>query len=76
MCDFGKLAAPLTALLAKKTPWHFVKRELCAFKSLKKALCNPLGLDLPHLDLPFSMECEMSNVAVGAIFSLGLGNGL
>ena len=42
MCDFMGLAAPLTALLAKNTPCHFGKRELCTFESLKKALCNPL----------------------------------
>ena len=74
MCDFARLAAPLTALLAKKTPWHFVKRELCAFKSLKKALYNPPCLALPCLDLPFSMQCDVSDFAIGAILSWDLGN--
>ena len=40
ICDFPKLAAPLTALLAKNTLWNFGKRELCTFESLEKALCN------------------------------------
>ena len=66
---------PLTTLLAKNTTWHFGKRDLCALESLKKALCNPLCLDLPCLDLPFSMEYDASDMAVGAIFSWGIGNG-
>ena len=69
VCDFAKLAATLTALLAKNTLWNFRKRELCTFKSLKKALCNPPCLALPCLDLPFSMECDASDVAVGATLS-------
>ena len=64
----------LTALLPKNTPWNLGKRELRTFKSLKKALCNPLYLALPCLYLPFSMECDASDMAVGAILSQDLGN--
>ena len=59
----------LSALLAKSTPWHFGKRELCAFESLKKVLFSPLCLALPSLDLSFSMECDASDEAIGAILS-------
>ena len=69
VCDFARLAMPLAALLAYSIPWHFEKYELCAFESLKKALCNPPCLALLCLDLPFSMECDASDMALGAILS-------
>ena len=76
MCDFVRLATPLTVLLAKNTPWQFGKRELYTFENLKKALCNPMYLSLPCLDLPFSMQRDASNMAIGAILSKDLGNRL
>ena len=69
VCDFARLSKPPTALLAKNTLWNFRKRELYTFESLKKALCNPLYLALPCLDLLFSMECDASDLAIGAILS-------
>ena len=60
---------PLNALITKNTLWHFDKRELWAFESMKKALYNPLCLVFTRLDLLFSMECNVSNVAVGALLS-------
>ena len=67
VCNFTKLSVPLTALLAKNTPWHFVKRELCAFKSMKKALCN--FLCLLYLGLLFSIECDASGMVIDTILS-------
>lgn len=67
--DFSKVAAPLTELT--KTKIKFRWNETCdvAFNTLKQLLCTAPVLSTPDYTKPFSISCDASDVALGAVLS-------
>ena len=56
---------PLYQLLCKDVPWHWTTECDTAVQKLKDALCNAPVLALPNFDLPFTIQTDASEFAVG-----------
>ena len=67
--DFSVLSAPLTNLTKKDAPWDWSSDCQDAFDSLKAAVGSAPCLSHPRFDLPFILETDASNFAVGAVLS-------
>lgn len=67
--DFSRIAAPLTELT--KARIKFVWNESCelAFNTLKQCLCSAPVLCTPDYTKPFSIACDASDIAVGAVLT-------
>ncbi|XP_073005659.1 uncharacterized mitochondrial protein AtMg00860-like [Typha latifolia] len=66
MVNYGKVAAPLTALLWKGAfTWMDKARE--AFEAWKKAMISAQILALVDFSKPFNIECDASGVYVGVV---------
>ncbi|XP_047979196.1 uncharacterized protein LOC125221113 [Salvia hispanica] len=71
--DYGKIAAPLTALLRKpqsppsKQPWLWPTEAARAFEALKKALTSAPLLRMPDFTKEFIIECDASGCGLGAV---------
>nr|GEW79336.1 transposon Ty3-G Gag-Pol polyprotein [Tanacetum cinerariifolium] len=65
---FGGIAAPLHRLVGKA---HFQWVEFAnnAFQGLKEALTTTPTLGLPNWSLPFTLECDVSGVGIGAVLT-------
>lgn len=67
--DFSKVAAPLTELTKAKVKFRWNERCEVAFNSLKQLLCTAPVLSTPDYTKPFSISCDASDVALGAVLS-------
>nr|GEV28382.1 DNA-directed DNA polymerase [Tanacetum cinerariifolium] len=65
--DFSKIARPMTRLLEKDTPFHFSKKCVEAFQTLKRKLTEALILIAPDWDMPFELMCNASDFAISAV---------
>lgn len=67
--DYGKIAAPLTALLKKEGQkcWEWTTKAEDAFQALKKALTSAPVLRMPDFSMPFEIECDASGRGLGAV---------
>ena len=64
--NYGKIAAPLTALLKKNAfSWNVAVDQ--AFQALKEAMCTTLVLDFPNFTNIFVLECETSRKGTGVV---------
>lgn len=68
IANYSLLATPLTNLTKKDTP--FIWSEACdqSFAALKSAISSGPVLRHADPDLPFTLETEASNFAMGAVF--------
>lgn len=75
---FSQIAAPLSALLHKETPFVWQMEQQQAFDALKRAVTEKPVLILPDPTLPYSLviNTDASGYAVGATLSQDQGNGL
>lgn len=68
--NFGSIAKPLTSML-KKDGFHWTPAADEAFDKLKMALITTLVLALPDFSKDFTIECNASDVGVGAVLPQG-----
>src|SRR5260221_3553236 len=64
------MTLPLNHLCKKSTTWHFGAEEAKAFQNLKKAFGSTPVLARWPLDLPMTVEMDMSNCAIAGILSV------
>ena len=66
MKDFAIYSKPLYKLLEKEIKYRWTELHGKAFEALKKGLTSPPVLGLPRDDLPFIIDVDASNEAIGA----------
>jgi hypothetical protein len=64
--NYGKIAAPLTALL-KNNSFTWTPTTPQDFQTLKMAMCTTLVLDLPDFTNTFVLECDAFGKGIGVI---------
>ncbi|GJP80320.1 hypothetical protein CLOP_g10543 [Closterium sp. NIES-67] len=74
--QYAKLAAPLTNLLKKNTPYKWEMKHQEAVEQLKQALTSAPVLILPDPERDYVIEADASDQAVGAVLMQDQGNGL
>ena len=67
MKDFSTLAAPLNEVLKKNVGFKWGEKLEEAFNVLKQKLTNAPILALPNFQKSFEIECDASNVGIGAV---------
>jgi hypothetical protein len=65
--DFSKITKPLCSLLLKDAKFEFTNDCILAFNRLKKELTSAPILTAPDWSLPFTLMCDASDTAVGAV---------
>ena len=60
---------PLAKLLRKQQPWVWGEEQQTAFEALKRALTTAPVLARPDFSKPFTVQCDASNVALGAVLT-------
>ncbi|GBG77379.1 hypothetical protein CBR_g23710 [Chara braunii] len=74
--NFSAVAAPLTNLTKKDTPFLWSLHCQMAFARLKQALTRAPVLKLPDPTLPFVLTTDASQYGIGAVLQQDDGNGL
>ncbi|CAI7834527.1 unnamed protein product, partial [Closterium sp. NIES-53] len=74
--NYAKIAAPLTNLLKKNTPYQWEAKHQEAVEQLKTALTSAPVLILPDPELDYVIEGDASDQAVGAVLMQDQGKGL
>lgn len=65
--DFSTLEAPLNEVIKKNVVLKWGKKQEEAFNALKQKLTNAPILALPNFSKSFEIECDASNVGIGAV---------
>ncbi|KAK7263636.1 hypothetical protein RJT34_31230 [Clitoria ternatea] len=65
--DFSTLASPLNELVKKNVSFVWGPRQEKAFQDLKDRLTHAPILKLPNFSKTFELECDASNVGIGAV---------
>ena len=69
ICDFAKMALPLSKLVKKDVPWAWSEDQDEAFQSLKVALQQAPVLQLPDFSIPFIVTTDASGLCMGGVLS-------
>jgi len=67
--NFSRISQPLTSLLQKDWPFSWDKEQETSFKELKKALTQAPILGIPDPRKDFTLNCDASGFAIGAVLS-------
>ncbi|XP_072951777.1 uncharacterized mitochondrial protein AtMg00860-like [Typha angustifolia] len=70
VAQYGKIAAPLTALL-RKDSFVWSNKAMVAFEELKSTIISVPVLTLPDFQSEFVVECEASRVRIGVVLMQG-----
>ena len=73
--DFSKIALPMTEL-TKDVPFEWKVEQQASFEALKGALCTTPVLLIPDPKLPYTLNCDACNYAIGATLQQDQGKGL
>ncbi|KAL5550284.1 hypothetical protein UlMin_000460 [Ulmus minor] len=65
--DFSKITKPFCELLVKDAVFDFSKDCLLAFETLKEKLISSPIIVAPDWELPFTLMCDASDYAIGAV---------
>ena len=65
--DFSTLATPLTEIVKKYVGFKWGSNQDRAFIEIKERLCGALLLALPNFSKSFEIECDASEIGIGAI---------
>ncbi|XP_027357157.1 uncharacterized protein LOC113866528 [Abrus precatorius] len=65
--DFSTLTAPLNEVVKKNVVFKWGEKQEEAFAALNHRLTNAPILALPNFDKSFEIECDASNVGIGAV---------
>ena len=69
IAQYSTIMVPLTNMLRKAQRWACGNEEQSAFEELKVALTKAPVLARPNFDLPFTIQTDASNYAIGAVLS-------
>lgn len=64
--NYGRIAAPLMALL-KKDAFSWTPKAMKAFEDIKQVMCIALVLATPDLTKTFIVECDASRNGIGVV---------
>ncbi|XP_055584860.1 uncharacterized protein LOC129737726 [Uranotaenia lowii] len=67
--EFSRIAAPITELTKAKIKFRWTTAAEEAFLKLKSALVTAPVLAMPDYTKPFSIACDASDVAIGAVLT-------
>lgn len=67
--DFSKIAAPISTLLKKETPFKWTEKQQKAFDFLKECLMKAPILQYPDFEKPFILFTDASGTGLGAVLS-------
>jgi hypothetical protein len=67
--NFSTMVAPLTNLTRKKTRFTWTPECERAFSEVKNALVNAPILSCPNFSYPFTLQCDASDVGIGAVLT-------
>ena len=70
------VACPRTQLFKKNVPWEWGDAPSAAFNKLKNLVTSPPCLLILDLNLPFTIHCDASGFALGAVLKQDQGRGL
>ena len=76
LTNFSQIASPLNRLLEKKVSYVWDKECEKAFTKLKYSLSNDIVLCFPDYTRPFVVATDASNVAIGAVISHVMDDGI
>ena len=65
----SEIKLPLLQLLKKTQAWQWSTEQQCAFEKLKLALTKVPVLARPDFSREFTVQCDASNDAIGAVLS-------
>ena len=74
--NYSLIALPLSELTKNEVKFAWGDAQQKAFVELKKALCSAPVLLIPDPALPYTLNCDACNYAVGATLQQDQGNGL
>ena len=75
--DFSRIALPITELTKEmKEPFRWTPEADAAFGVLKQALCSAPILIIADPSLPYTLNCDACQYAIGATLQQDHGNGL
>lgn len=69
IASFSKISLPLTKLLRKDCKWTWDTTQHDSFNMLKQSFLSEPVLMFPNTDQQFTVECDASDFALGAILS-------
>lgn len=72
--DFSKISRPLSKLTCKNINFEWTEEAEEAFNKLKSNLVSAPILKCPDFNLPFSIQCDASAYAIGAVLTQSYDN--